>query len=142
MTKRNIPHNKPKPSTPTANAALAAALSIATKAHDDALEIDWSSNPATKREAALRLAMIRHVERRHAEFWKPWEDGQNDVATFTLWDLERLAPADADEIGADLYDAIERWENAAREESERNASLERRRLLDAARREIAGHPPV
>lgn len=67
MTDHNIPHDESKPSTPTADAALAQALGIVTRAYDDTLEIDWSSNPATEREATLRLAITRQIERETAE---------------------------------------------------------------------------
>jgi hypothetical protein len=122
--------DKPKLS---AEAALAEAIGIARAAEDAAIEIDWSVNPATEREKQLRAAIIRHIELEQAKHWT-YSDGTSRVANWTLWHLENLAPWDADEIGGDLYDATERWREAEIEERRRNDEIERKRLLDAARR--------
>lgn len=52
MSNRNIRRRLSEPSTPSAAAALAEAVGVVTRAHDDALEVDWTDNPKTEREAA------------------------------------------------------------------------------------------
>ena len=135
MRKLNRSRSRPKTSTPPADAAIAEAIEIVKKAYDDVVEIDWTSNPKTKHEAALRLAMIRQIEHENAKA------GDDCAAFFTLLALEHLASVDADATGEDLYAAIERWRAASDDEHRRRQANGRRRLLDAARRKIDGEPP-
>jgi hypothetical protein len=55
--------------------------------------------------------------------------GEKHVALHTLSALNDLAPYDAEIIGADLFDATERWE-AAYDESKRNPEIKRKLLFD------------
>lgn len=123
-------------------AVLADALRIVAAASDaDIDDIDWTENPKSERERALRLAIIRRIETENQETGSVidvYEDGRSYAALYTVNALRRLAPSDAPEIGEDLYDAIERWEVAWVEQRKRNATLEKRRLLDRARGDLDG----
>lgn len=123
----------------SAAAVLADAARIVAAASDaDLDEIDWTENPKTERERALRSAIIRRVELESSKIGSWRTDGTSSSAMHVLWALENLAPTDASQIGSDLYDAIERWEIAKDEEDKRNMKITKRRLLDQARRDIDG----
>lgn len=123
--------------------ALSQAMSIALDAADATIEaegIDWTRNPESDRERDIRRAIIRRVESEAAESDGLFDEcrvaGERHVASQTLSALEDLAPRYAEIIGADLYDAIERWEVAYNEERKRNDEIERKRLFDRARCDI------
>jgi hypothetical protein len=141
-------------STPqlSAESALEAAMRIARDAEDAAIEIDWAENPASEREAQLRLAIIRQIEAEAADsaaalrrITQESDDAGESAeacwsASFTLTNLRKLEPDDAEEIGADLYDAIERWVATHTEARKRHAEIKRKRLVDAARQDLGNTP--
>ncbi len=123
------PESKSAPPAPSADMALAEALRIAREAEDATVEIDWTDNPASDREAELRLAIIRRIETEEMELF--------DVPHYVLLALRNLTPG-AEVIGEDLYDAIERWQVRCDDHAREHNAKERRRLLDAARRDLDG----
>lgn len=131
--------------TLSADAVLAEAARIARAAEDAAIEIDWSDNPASDKEAQLRLAIIRRIEieaAKGAEAFRYLTNGRvHNLARVTLSKLRALEP-NAEEIGSDLYDAIQRWQGRFEEERARARADRRRELLDAARRDLEGDEPA
>ncbi len=122
------PASKGVTPAPSADMALTEALRIAREAQDASVEIDWTDNPASDREAELRLAIIRRIESEQTAFW-----GQPSY--YGLLSLQDLAP-NAEATGQDLYDAIKRWRVRCHEYRVEHNAKERRRLLDAARKGI------
>lgn len=106
-------------------------------AAEEAIEVDWTDNPASEREAKLRLAMIHIIEKGNEGVWGALAaDGSTFTAYYTLQELKGLAPLDAPEIGEDPYNSIERWRIKAAEKIAENKRREHKRLLDDARREL------
>lgn len=122
------------------SSALEEAMAIAREAEYAA--VDWTKNPENDREAELRAAAIAHIENdvaeREARSKKFLGYETSHVALNTLTELESLIDYDAEIIGADLYDAIEKWEAAHDQERAANAVIERRRLFEGARKRIEG----
>ena len=124
----------------TADAALAEAGRIAAQASVDAIEIDWTEDPSSEREAALRVAMIRAIERDRPDhegtirrlLGQP--QGESHMAHRTRAALNRLAPSGAEFVGSDLFAALERWE--CEEEDRQNEAIRRRELREMALREL------
>lgn len=122
----------------SANAALAEALQIVAKAHDDALTIDWTQEPLSDREGNIRLEIIRRIEATHTERTATaYGDGNPASAAGSIcFALEALAPADAEEYASDLTEALDRWEAIRAAEHMRETVAENQRLLDEARHRL------
>ncbi|HEX4014595.1 MAG TPA: hypothetical protein VHX17_12025 [Candidatus Cybelea sp.] len=120
------------------SSALEEAMAIAREAEYAA--VDWTQNPENDREAELRAAAIAHIKNDEAErearsksFLKY---KTTHVALHTLTHLESLVDFEAEIIGADLYDAIEKWQALHDQEKAANAAIERRRLFEGARKQM------
>lgn len=146
---------------PTADKALAEALSIVRDARDADEEIPWRRDPANEQDAALRAAIIRRIA---ADHYAVLESGKqafrqicriapseeqlaNDAAHIALhvrWKLEELLPdriyddSEEDEaVGCDLKDAIEHWRKIEDENFALAKRLERQRVIREAKADIS-----
>jgi hypothetical protein len=112
----------------SAEAALTEAKRIVAQASDNALdEIDWTSEPRSDRERALRKAIIARIEvegTARSPFY----------VTNCLCDL--TDDPWGDDLASDLAQAIDRWICRSGEENDDRNRKERRRLLEAARRDL------
>lgn len=113
----------------SADRALAEASKIIANLSDADLQIDWADNPKSEREAAVRAAIIRRVEAENIHLG-PWYVQQ------TLENLCR--EVESDELGEDMYEALEKWEKLADENRVKRHRSEQQRLIDQARRDLDG----
>ena|GEM_PF-5544390 len=121
-------------SAPAGKAALKEAETIGLSAADaDTEEIDWTSEPKSERERALRAAIIAQIE---AEGISNQFGGEWMVES----SLRSLVKYD-EEPASDLAAKITFWDEAddkKKAESKRNKN---RKLLDEARRKVDLDPP-
>jgi hypothetical protein len=129
------------------SSALIEAARIARDARDAAIEIDWAENPASDEEERLRLAIIARIEVEELGRARQHEDNlvamssvagiphrrgnqMMNAALHIKWRLEEIADsvADAPEIGADLCDALEKWETIYDGERAKEKATEQREL--------------
>jgi hypothetical protein len=132
-----------RPSNPNAASSAVAALDeakrIVAKLGDLHVEqIDWTQEPGSERERALRKAIIRRIEaegaRASCSSPYPVLNRLRSLVDSPLFD-------DEDPIGSDLGEAIERWDQRCDEYEADRRKNEHRRLLKDARRELDGNPP-
>jgi hypothetical protein len=93
-------------------------------------EIDWTNSPKNERERAIRAAVLKAIEEESLSEW-------HQPSYFWVDDLKNLAP-DAEEIGEDLYDEIERVTKLADEAFAEDNRQRRRKFTERAQREIDG----
>jgi hypothetical protein len=86
-------------------------------------DIDWTREPRSNAERALRVAIIAHIE---SESMAPF---------FTAMRLRRLSGDTlfGRNAASDLHEAIERWVTRARDERFAHDRAERKRLLSQGR---------
>jgi hypothetical protein len=111
--------------------------------HDEIDGIDWTREPRTHHERLLRAAIIKHIEQIAC--------GSAANAAFAAMSVHQdlcglLNTLDGRILGtgaaSDLADAIARAKKNWNDANEAAERVERRRLLDRARREVDGVPQM
>ncbi|HEY6486294.1 MAG TPA: hypothetical protein VIX83_07925 [Candidatus Cybelea sp.] len=112
----------------SAESAIAQACQIVAAKDDENLnDINWTQEPRTEREAAIRKEFIAGIEAEHAnDAWLTWSS------------LRQLVDYDDELVASDLGEAIDLWGARSNEESETRKRNETRRLMDRARRQVDG----
>ena len=124
--------------------SVSAALDEAVRIVDDAIEIDWTKNPSCDRERDLRLEIIRNIERERVDNEKAadkygWnKNGQSHLAFNTYISLKGLCGYTAQEMGSDIFEAVERWRVRFSKEQEHNRDCNARALVTKARHSLNG----
>ncbi len=129
VTQAPEPQSVATPEAPfsPADAALAEArriISGATVAELD--DIDWTREPNSDYEAALRRAIIVRIE----------DEKKNNGPISTKWALEDLLPTFLSHPATDLGAAISKWERICEAKRDERGKNERRRLLNLARQDV------
>lgn len=132
------------PGAAIATFSVSAALDEAVRIVDDAIEIDWTKNPSCDRERDLRLEIIRNIERERVDSEKAadkygWnKNGQSHLAFNTYISLKGLCGYTAQEMGSDIFEAVERWRVRFSKEQEHNRDCNARALVTKARHSLNG----
>jgi hypothetical protein len=117
----------PAPSL-SVEAVLTSAARIVNEAADRAVEVDWSRDPLTPREAAIRAEVIRIIEVENTT-------GSEEVSGphYVYEALSHLLDDDEEkDMGGDLFAALERWRAAWLADDERERRTEGERLVGIA----------
>lgn len=138
---------------PTADRAIAEALAIVREARDVDADHDWTHNPLNERAAKWRAAIIHRIVANERADRASFDDllgrtgcteeqralSESSMACSILSALELLLPDGdrySDEIGDDLREAIDYWDQVFDQQYKLQKQLRRRRLAQEARLDI------
>jgi hypothetical protein len=117
--------------------ALTEALAIVNDARDASIEIDWTRRPSSEREAQLRSAIIRRIEKDQAERAVACQSYGPNLAFSTLQALESLLEDPYGEfVGSDPFERLEFWRAVADEELKAERRDRELELREAALRDL------